>query len=186
MTNLSGGWEVSRNELLKAESGMLRRMLLLTDGVANRGIRDHRELITLVGMAYGRMESVLHVSGFGIIIRKIYFLIWRHSTGNFYDVDSKEKLPVVFAAELEGALRISIENLRVRVKSDEFCESISDFGGMRRTELLDGCTEYLIGDLVSEEVRSFALEINLKPGDSGSVGRLLTMEFLYDLVQEGD
>ena len=67
---------------------------------------------------------------------------------------------------MEGALRISIENLRVRVKPDEFCESISDFGGMRRTELLDGCTEYLIGDLVSEEVRSFALEINLKPGDS--------------------
>ena len=70
------------------------------------------------------------------------------------------------------------------MKPDEFCESISDFGGMRRTELLDGCTEYLIGDLVSEEVRSFALEINLKPGDSGSVGRLLAMEFLYDLVQE--
>ena len=39
MTNLSGGWEVSRNELLKADSGMLRRMLLLTDGMANRGFR---------------------------------------------------------------------------------------------------------------------------------------------------
>ena len=135
------------------------------------GLRDHGIRTSCLGFGDHYQEDLLSDMA-------------THSTGNFYDVDSKEKLPTVFAAELEGALRISIENLRIRVKSDEFCESISDFGGMRRTELLDGYTEYLIGDLVSEEVRSFALEINLKPGDSGSVGRLLTMEFLYDLVQE--
>ena len=37
------------------------------------------------------------------------------SSGNFYGVDSAEKLPLVFEAELEGALRIAVQNLRVRV-----------------------------------------------------------------------
>ena len=50
MTNLSGGWKVASDEFKKAEPGMLKRMLLLTDGIANRGILDHRQLITLVEM----------------------------------------------------------------------------------------------------------------------------------------
>jgi hypothetical protein len=107
-----------------------------------------------------------------------------HSTGNFYDVDSKEKLPIVFAAELEGALRISVENLRVRIKTEEQCESWDDFGGMRKTILDDNRTELLIGDLVSEEVRSFALELKVHSADSGSIGRLISMDFVYDLVGE--
>ena len=187
MTYLSGGWEQAKEQLIKAESGMLKRMLLLTDGMANRGITDHRELITLVGDGlrdHGIRTSCL---GFGDHYQEdLLSDMATHSTGNFYDVDSKEKLPTVFAAELEGALRISVENLRVRIKPEEYCESISDFGGMRRTEMEDGRTELLVGDLVSEEVRSFALQVRVSPCDSGMSGELLSMEFIYDLVLEDD
>ena len=185
MTYLSGGWEQAKDELLKAEPGMLKRMLLLSDGVANRGIRDHRELITLVGDGlrdHGIRTSCL---GFGDHYQEdLLSDMATHSTGNFYDVDSKEKLPIVFAAELEGALRISVENLRVRIKTEEQCESWDDFGGMRKTILDDGRTELLIGDLVSEEVRSFALELKVRSTDFGSIGRLISMDFVYDLVGE--
>ena len=185
MTYLSGGWEQAKDELLKAAPGMLKRMLLLSDGVANRGIRDHRELITLVGDGlrdHGIRTSCL---GFGDHYQEdLLSDMATHSTGNFYDVDSKEKLPIVFAAELEGALRISVENLRVRIKTEEQCESWDDFGGMRKTILDDGRTELLIGDLVSEEVRSFALELKVRSADSGSIGRLISMDFVYDLVGE--
>jgi len=160
-------------------------MLLLTDGMANRGITDHRELITLVGDGlrdHGIRTSCL---GFGDHYQEdLLSDMATHSTGNFYDVDSKEKLPTVFAAELEGALRISVENLRVRIKPEEYCESISDFGGMRRTEMEDGRTELLVGDLVSEEVRSFALQVRVSPCDSGMSGELISMQFVYDLVLE--
>ena len=185
MTYLSGGWEQAKEQLIKAESGMLKRMLLLTDGMANRGITDHRELITLVG--YGLRDHGIRTSclGFGDHYQEdLLSDMATHSTGNFYDVDSKEKLPTVFAAELEGALRISVENLRVRIKPEEYCESISDFGGMRRTEMEDGRTELLVGDLVSEEVRSFALQVRVSPCDSGMSGELISMQFVYDLVLE--
>ena len=139
MTNLSGGWGQAKNQLLEAEPGMLRRMLLLTDGMANEGITDNRELITLVGDGlrdHGVRTSCL---GFGDhYAEDLLSDLATHSTGNFYDVGSKEKLPTVFAAELEGALRISVENLRVRVGPEKLCSSWTDFGGMRVTEREEG------------------------------------------------
>ena len=81
-------------------------------------------------------------------------------------------------------MRISVENLRVRIKQEEQCESWDDFGGMRKTLLEDGRSELLIGDLVSEEVRSFALEMKVRSSDSGMTGDLISMEFVYDLVLE--
>ena len=41
-----------------------------------------------------------------------------------------------------------------------------------------------MGDLVSEEVRSFALELKVRSADSGMRSDLLSMEFVYDLVLE--
>ena len=59
-----------------------------------------------------------------------------------------------------------MENLRIRVREEEFCSSWSDFGGLRITETEDGIKEMLVGDLVSEEVRSFALEVKVKSRNS--------------------
>ena len=185
MTYLSGGWEKAKEQLKKAEPGILKRMLLLTDGMANRGITDHRELITLVGDGLRNDGIRTSCLGFGDHYQEdLLSDMATHSTGNFYDVDSKEKLPTVFAAELEGALRISIENLRVRIKPEEQCVSWDDFGGMRKTALEDGRSELLVGDLVSEEVRSFALELKVRSADSGTINDLISMEFVYDLVLE--
>jgi Ca-activated chloride channel family protein len=160
-------------------------MLLLTDGMANRGVTDHRELITLVGDGLRNDGIRTSCLGFGDHYQEdLLSDMATHSTGNFYDVDSKEKLPTVFAAELEGALRISVENLRVRIKPEEQCVSWDDFGGMRKTALEDGRSELLVGDLVSEEVRSFALELKVRSADSGTINDLISMEFVYDLVLE--
>ena len=185
MTYLSGGWEQAKEQLITAQPGILKRMLLLTDGMANRGVTDHRELITLVGDGLRNDGIRTSCLGFGDHYQEdLLSDMATHSTGNFYDVDSKEKLPTVFAAELEGALRISIENLRVRIKVEEQCESWDDFGGMRKTILEDGRTELLVGDLVSEEVRSFALELKVRSADSGTIKDLISIEFVYDLVLE--
>ena len=185
MTNLSGGWKVASDEFKKAEPGMLKRMLLLTDGIANRGIVDHRQLITLVGDGMRNQGIRTSCLGFGESYPEdLLSDMATHATGNFYDVDTKDKLPAVFAAELEGALRISMENLRIRVREEEFCSSWSDFGGLRITETEDGIKEMLVGDLVSEEVRSFALEVKVKSRNSLGKGNLISLDFAYDLITE--
>ena len=185
MTNLSGGWQVASNELKKAEPGMLKRMLLLTDGIANRGIIDDRKLITLVGDGMRNDGIRTSCLGFGESYPEdLLSDLATHATGNFYDVDTKDKLPAVFAAELEGALRISMENLRIRVREEDVCTSWSDFGGMRVTEMDDGSKEMLVGDLVSEEVRSFALEVKVEPRNALGKEKLISLDFAYDLITE--
>ena len=185
MTNLSGGWQVASNELKKAEPGMLKRMLLLTDGIANRGIIDDRKLITLVGDGMRNDGIRTSCLGFGESYPEdLLSDLATHATGNFYDVDTKDKLPAVFAAELEGALRISMENLRIRVREEDVCTSWSDFGGMRVTEMDDGSKEMLVGDLVSEEVRSFALEVKVEPRNVLGKEKLISLDFAYDLITE--
>lgn len=185
MTNLSGGWQVASNELKKAEPGMLKRMLLLTDGLANRGIIDDRKLITLVGDGMRNDGIRTSCLGFGESYPEdLLSDLATHATGNFYDVDTKDKLPAVFAAELEGALRISMENLRIRVREEDVCTSWSDFGGMRVTEMDDGSKEMLVGDLVSEEVRSFALEVKVEPRNALGKEKLISLDFAYDLITE--
>ena len=185
MTNLSGGWQIASNELKKAEPGMLKRMLLLTDGIANRGIIDDRKLITLVGDGMRNDGIRTSCLGFGESYPEdLLSDLATHATGNFYDVDTKDKLPAVFAAELEGALRISMENLRIRVREEDVCTSWSDFGGMRVTEMDDGSKEMLVGDLVSEEVRSFALEVKVEPRNALGKEKLISLDFAYDLITE--
>ena len=110
-------------------------------------------------------------------------------------MDSAEKLPLVFEAELEGALRIAVQNLRVRVAKEDFCYSWRDLAELKRVPLPDGRRELLVGDLVSEEERSFALSVRVLPIPLGADGsqvaslegeKILALEFVYDLVGEDE
>ena len=153
-TNLGGGWSLSRDSLKHAPAEMPRRILLLSDGVANHGIFD---MPSLVSMAENGLETDgIRTSclGFGDHYNEDLLTgMSNRSSGNFYDVENPDKLPAVFDAELDGALKISVQN-RIRVKRG-FCRWKNlPFKGNR---LPDGRIELMIGDLISEEVRSFAL-----------------------------
>jgi hypothetical protein len=55
---------------------------------------------------------------------------------------------------------------------------------MRVTEMDDGSKEMLVGDLVSEEVRSFALEVKVEPRNALGKEKLISLDFAYDLITE--
>ena len=195
-TNLSGGWSLARDELEKAEPGIPRRMLLLSDGLANRGVTDSSNLLSYAGCGLEQKEIRTSCLGFGDHYNEDLMTgMANASSGNFYDVDSPEKLPPVFEAELEGALRISIQNLRVRVRKEDFCDSWRDLAELKRVPLPDGRRELLVGDLVSEEERSFAISIRVLPiplaADGSQVAslegeKILSLEFAYDLVGDDE
>ena len=193
-TNLGGGWCLSRDELLKSDPALTRRMLLLSDGIANRGIVDHHKLIGMsaAGLENDRIRT--SCLGFGDDYNEDLLTEMANcSSGNFYDVESPEKLPEVFDAELEGALRISMQNLRVRVSKEDFCDRWVNLPGLKGTRQSDGSIELIVGDLVSEDERTFAFRAYLLPIPLGADGsevaslegeKILKLEFEYDLVQE--
>ena len=77
----------------------------------------------------------------------------RATNGQFYDADSPETFPAIFASELDGLQRLAVQNLRVRVQALDFCEAYTLLGEYPALALPDGRMEFAIGDLVSEEQR---------------------------------
>ena len=195
-TNLSGGWSIARDELDKATTGIPRRMLLLSDGIANIGVTDTQSLLSYAGCGLEQKEIRTSCLGFGDHYNEDLMTgMANASSGNFYDVDSSDKLPLVFESELEGALRIAVQNLRVRVAKEDFCDSWRDLADLKRVRLPDGRRELLVGDLVSEEERSFAISVRVLPIPLGADGsqvaslegeKILSLEFVYDLVGDDE
>ena len=183
MTNLSGGWQDARAQLRKAEPNLLRRMLLLSDGMTNRGEVDHEELIKMARA--GLMEDEVRTTclGFGDHYNEDLLKdMAAHGTGNFYDVDVAGKLPAVFAAELDSALHIALKKLRVHFRPSKRCKEWKFLGALPTDDLSDGWHEFMAGDMGSEETRAFALRMLLEP--MSKKGKVLELKFIYDLVTE--
>ena len=191
-TNLGGGWALARDELEKAPEGATRRMLLLSDGQANVGLVDPVQLSSIAGDGLDRVGVRTSCLGFGDDYNEdLMSEMANASTGNFYDVASADKLPEIFEAELDGILGLVAQNLRVRVKPETFCDEWASLGETPGHRLPDGRVELKLGDLVSEEERSFALAVRVEPIPLGADGsqvcslegeKLMSLEFLYDEI----
>ncbi len=181
-TNLTGGWMLGRDELKKA-----------TDGHLNAGIVDPVQVGRIVASGLEKDTVRTSTLGFGDkysedILRQLA----KASGGDFHDADSPEKLPVIFKEELQGLQQITAQNVRMRVKTLDFCERWGQLSDYSYTSLPDNRIEFSIGDLVSEEDRIMVLLMevlplplfNGQPVASLEGEKLLQLEILWDEIGE--
>ena len=194
-TNLTGGWMLGRDELLKAPAGHTRRVLLLSDGHLNVGIIEPAQVRQIVtdGLEQGAIRT--SSLGFGDGYNEDLLAEVATVTGGvFYDAVSPEKFPAIFGAELDGLQKLSAQNVRLRLKRLDFCEEYVPLGEYPSVRLPDGRHEFAVGDLVSSEERIvvFALSVLPLPTVDGRPvvslegEQLLELELAYDeIVAEG-
>ena len=192
-TNLTGGWMLGRDELKKAPDGVSRRLLMLSDGQLNIGIIEPVAVQQIVAKGLEQDKIRTSCLGFGEKYNEdLMGEMARITGGQFYDAQSPEQLPSIFAAELEGLQKLAVQNLRLRIKPLDFCERIAVLGNYPTVRLPDGRYELSIGDLMSDEERiiCFALEvlplpcIEGQPVASLAGEKLLEIEFQYDELRE--
>jgi len=192
-TNLTGGWMLGRDELLKAEAGTTKRLLLLSDGQLNHGIVDPIAVkqVVVSGLEHDAVRT--SCLGFGDNYNEdLMAELARATNGQFYDADSPDTLPAIFASELEGLQKLAVQNLRIRIQPLDFCEKYSLMGQYPELSLPDGRMEFAVGDLVSEEerivcfsVQALALPlVNGKPPFDLKGEQLLSVEVLWDEILE--
>ncbi len=192
-TNLTGGWMLGRDELKKAPTEASRRLLLLSDGLLNVGIVDAVQVRQIV--ANGLEADGIRTSSLGFgdnYDEKLLADLAGATNGQFYDADSPEKLPAIFAQELDGLQKLAVQNLRLRLHRLDFCDSFELLSGYPSIDLPDGRKEFAVGDLVSDEERilCFALEVLPLPWVQGAPvvslegEKLLEVEILYDEIGE--
>jgi Ca-activated chloride channel family protein len=193
-TNLSGGWMLGRDQLKAAPAGTLKRLLLLTDGQLNVGIVEPQLVKRVVSgglEAEGIRTSCL---GFGDGYNEDLLADLAKSTGGaFYDANQGDKLPGIFAAELDGLQKTVVVNLRVRMRVLGFVEGFSSLAEYTMVSLPDGRTEVQVGDLVSDEQRIVVFDLRVLPIPLVAPGvpaasldgeALLEVEVVYDEISE--
>jgi Ca-activated chloride channel family protein len=192
-TNLTAGWMLGRDELKAEPSGVGRQIILLSDGLLNRGPVDPVQIGSIVaqGLESDRVRTA--ALGFGNdynedLLRQVAKL----SGGDFFDVDTAEKLPIIFREVLQGLEETTAQNIRLRVQPSDFCERLAQLGDYPSITLPDQRIELTLGDLVSEETRALVLLAELlpipfignRPAASLEGEKLLELEVLWDDIGE--
>lgn len=117
-TALFDGWRLGMEALLEAKeiNGHQKRILLLTDGQANVGLRRCSEIAPLVAQA---AENGISTSCIGLgddYEERLLTAMAEAGSGNLVHLTSPQQLEAIFWAELEG-LNLTIgRNLQMRVQ----------------------------------------------------------------------
>lgn len=192
-TNLTGGWMLGRDELKKASVDLPRRLLLLTDGHINVGIAEPPAVTQVVASGMERDLITTSCLGFGDNYNEDLLAMLANATGaSYYDANSPDQLPAIFAAELEGLQALAVQNLRVQIKRLDFCDSLALLADYPTTVSPDDITQVSIGSLVSEEERTMVVTMGVpaiplvadgKPAADLEGERLVEVEVRYDLLK---
>ena len=159
-TNLSGGWLKGLEQLRGAPGDAPRKVLLLTDGLANVGVVDHG---SLVGLAANAREAGVGTTtiGFGADFdEELLTAMSDAGGGKAHYAATPDEAPAIFADELEGLTRLAAQNVSVEIRP---------LAGVRMLEVLNdyplvevpGGVQVTIGDAYAGERRRvvFALQV---------------------------
>ena len=176
-TNLSGGLiqgfrQVSENLV----NGQVDRVLLLTDGLANVGITDPA---VLSAKAASMRESGVAVTTLGVgddFDEDLLTAIAESSGGNYYYIDSPERIPEIFSSELKELLSVVAQNVQVSFACADSV-NVSKVWGYKP----EGYRKMTIGlpDVFASDRKALMLELEVTPGEKGAA-KLGTISLAYD------
>lgn len=115
-TNLSGGLLEGAEQVKKGYSAeRVNRVVLLTDGLANQGITDHGQLVSMVKSL---SDAGISVSTLGVgedFQEDLLVDMAEAGNGNFYFIASPDNIPDIFKEELHGLLSVTGQNPQVTI-----------------------------------------------------------------------
>lgn len=162
-TNLGGGMaegfrQIERN--FRRE--FVNRVILLSDGLANRGITDPYEL-ERIAAAYRDKSISLSAIGVGLEYNENLMLgLSEHGGGNYYYVESPHRLASIFEHELSGLSSVIAQNACIEVTPGRSVEIRDVIGCTWRHEGERWIMN--IGDLYANDHREYTLELNIPEG----------------------
>ncbi len=167
MTNLSGGWLKGREHVAAGRrNGAVNRVLLMTDGLANKGVTDPRKLEGICRSAAEASVTTTTI-GFGDGFNEELLQAMADAGGGAtYYIEETDQAHGVFEEELEGLLSVSAQNLAVTLQpteGNEFVQVWHGYPSKAEGELL----KMTIGDLYAREPRQVLAEFLLKPAEDG-------------------
>jgi Ca-activated chloride channel homolog len=166
-TDLSGGWlEGCREVAAHMAANGIGRALLLTDGMANRGITDIEEL---THHARELRKRGVATSTFGVGLdfnENLLEALAEQGGGHFYYIERPEQIPGVFGRELGELLAVLAREafLSITIPAGVSVELLGDLPHERAGERL----RIFLGDLFAGERRSLYTRVLMPPDMLGT------------------
>ena len=159
MTNLSGGWLKGLEQLRRVPGGTgPKKILVLSDGLANRGITEPG---VLVQMAHGASDDGVGTTtiGFGDgFDEDLMTGMADAGAGNAYFAATPEEAPGIFADEFVGLASIVAQNLSIELRPSDDVKMLgllNDHPG----NAVPGGVQIQLGDVYAEEHRRLVFEM---------------------------
>jgi Ca-activated chloride channel family protein len=161
-TNLSGGMLEGFAQVKNSFSkNFVNRVLLLSDGLANQGITDEKVLNQLAKQKNSEEGMTLSTFGVGADFNEVLMTnLAEYGSGNYYFIDSPDKIPTIFAQELKGLLSVVAQNTMLKVKfPDNALSFVKAFG--YNANVQGNEISFDLKDVFSEEQKSVLLKFNV-------------------------
>ncbi|MBN1562409.1 MAG: VWA domain-containing protein [Anaerolineae bacterium] len=189
LTNLSGGW-LQGCQLVAAEKadGQVNRVLLLTDGLANRGVTDPAKLEAL---ARQKRAQGITTTTMGVGLDFNEDLLTRMAAeggGAFYFIDNPDLTADIFEEELRGLLSVIGQNLVITLILSPDVQMVRQLNAYPSYTLDSDQTKpsiaFKLGDLFSDELKTLVLELSIPALKNLGRVEVAHLRFEYDELQE--
>jgi Ca-activated chloride channel family protein len=161
-TFLSGGLEAGINQLKTAPGEGIRRVILLSDGLANRGVTNAEKVANIGASA---KDKGIFVSSMGLGLDYDETLMQRlaqRGGGQYSYIRDSEDLPAFFRQELSLAAESVTRGFRLIFIPDPVVYDVKCYG--YAVSPADKGLNVEMGDLYAGEERQVLLRIKLRPG----------------------
>ncbi|HEX2905810.1 MAG TPA: VWA domain-containing protein, partial [Phototrophicaceae bacterium] len=183
-TNLSGGWLESCNLVAQNQAAdRLNRVIIMSDGLANRGITDQARL---VGLAQKKREQGISTTTMGLgadFNEDLLMAMADAGGGAFYFIESPEVTPLIFQEELRGLLTTVGQNLVVQLEFGEHTEAVRQLNAYP-SETGTQHVAYRLGDIFGDEMKTLVLELSLPAFEQAGEQQVAVLRFEYDELTE--
>lgn len=162
-TNLGGGLQMGINTLVHhASSNRQRRVILVSDGLANQGITSPRDLGAMAARATEWGMGISTV-GVGYDFNEVLMTtIADYGAGNYYFLENPRAFAEVFKREFESTRNVVASNAELRIRLKDGVQLI-DAGGYP-ISMVGNVAVIRIGDLLAGQQRKIYLTYRVPTG----------------------
>ena len=159
-TNLSGGWLQGCNLVaMHLDASQTNRVILISDGLANRGVSDTEKLVSFAKQKFGEGVSTTTMGLGDDFNEELLMALANAGGGAYYYIDSPEVMPTILNEELTGLLKLVGQNLTIKV-SGPAASAIKQMNPYPEEPAIGG-TVFRLGDVFGNEIKALVLELQL-------------------------
>ncbi len=183
-TNLSGGWLKGIEELGRASGEGPRKVLLLSDGLANVGVTDPGALVAMARKSAESAGVGTTTIGFGEgFDEDLLAAMADAGRGNAHYAPTPDAAPAIFAAEFEGLTSLVAQNVSVEIRPSEDVALLGVLNEFPQVPVSGG-VQVLLGDAYGSERRRVLFELHVPELASLGVHRVAELVLRYVTVGE--